>query len=111
MLKSTIDYSLIGRRIQEQRTKQKITQEQMSNDLNLSIYYISRIENGKSCPTLDTLALIANYLNLDLAFLISGSSTLEKNYYFKQLDDIVAKASDKQLNLIIKIAKNIIEDY
>lgn len=110
MLNSTIDYAMIGKRIKNKRTESKITQEKMSNDLNLSTFYISKIENSKSCPTLDTLSIIANYLELDLAFLITGTSTLEKNYYLKQLDEICSKATNKQLNLIIKIAKTILEE-
>ena len=110
MLNSTIDYAMIGKRIKNKRTESKITQEKMSNDLNLSTFYISKIENGKSCPTLDTLSIIANYLELDLAFLITGTSTLEKNYYLTQLDEICSKATNKQLNLIIKIAKTILEE-
>ena len=110
MLNSTIDYAMIGKRIKNKRIEMKITQEQMSNDLNLSTFYISKIENGKSCPTLDTLSVIANYLSIDLAFLITGTSTLEKSYYLKQLDEICSKANNKQLNLIIKIANAILEE-
>ena len=110
MLNSTIDYAMIGKRIKNKRMELKITQEKMANDLNLSTFYISKIENGKSCPTLDTLSVIANYLVLDLAFLITGTSTLEKNYYLKQLDDICSKATNRQLNLIVKIAKTILEE-
>lgn len=110
MINSTVDYAMIGKRIKNKRTELKITQEQMAGELDLSTFYISKIENGKSCPTLDTLSIIANYLSLDLAFLITGTSTLEKNYYLKQLDELCSKASNKQLNLIIKLSKVIIEE-
>lgn len=110
MINSTVDYALIGKRVKNKRTELKITQEQMASDLNLSTFYISKIENGKSCPTLDTLSVIANYLEIDLAYLITGTSTLEKSYYLNQLDDICSKASNKQLNLIIKLSKVILEE-
>lgn len=110
MMDSTIDYALIGKRIKNKRTELKITQEQMANDLNLSTFYISKIENGKSCATLDTLSVISNYLNLDIGYLISGTSKLEKNYHLDQLDEIYSKATKKQLNLIIKLAKAVLED-
>lgn len=42
MLNSTIDYAMIGKRIKNKRTESKITQEKMSNDLNLSTFYISK---------------------------------------------------------------------
>ena len=107
---SIIDYKLIGERIKTCRNKQKITQEQLASDLSFSTFYISKIENGKASPTLDTLALIAEYFQMDLAFLISGSSKLDRTYHLDKLDSIVAKASNKQLNLIIKLAKVILEE-
>lgn len=109
MLNSTIDYKLIGERIQRKRIEMKITQEQLAGDLNLSTYYISKIENGKATATLDTLSVIASYLNIELGFLITGSSTLEPSYYVDQMNDICSRASSKQLELIIKLAKAVIE--
>lgn len=110
MIHSSVDYALIGKRIKSKRVELHITQEQMASDLNLSTYYISKIENAKSSPTLETLCILANYLELDLAFLITGTSKLEKNYYLKQLDEICSKATNKQLDLIAKIAKTIIDE-
>lgn len=110
MVNSTIDYKLIGERIKKRRTELKITQEQLASDLNLSTFYISKIENGKATATLDTLSVIAYHLEMDLAFMITGTSTLEKNYYISQLDTICSKANNKQLNLIIKLAKAVLDD-
>lgn len=97
MLNSTIDYAMIGKRIKNKRTESKITQEKMANDLNLSTFYISKIENGKSCPTLDTLSIIANYLELDLAFLITGTSTLEKTIISSNLMKYVQRLQTNSL--------------
>lgn len=110
MINSTVDYKLIGNRIQKKRKELNLTQEQLANELNLTTFYISKIENGKATATLDTLAVIAYQLQLDLAYLITGTSTLEKNYYVKEISDICSKATNKQLNLIIKLSKVILED-
>lgn len=107
---STIDYKIIGSRIKKRRNELKLTQEQLANNLNISVYYLSKIENAKATPTLEILSLIAHELQIDLAFLITGTSTLEKNYYIKQLDEICSKATNKQLNLIIKLSKVILDD-
>lgn len=110
MHNSTIDYAIIGKRIKDKRKQLHITQEKMAADVHLSSFYLSRIERGSASSTLDTLSILANYLDLDIGFLISGTSTLEKNYYLKQLDEICAKATNKQLDLITKIAKTIIDE-
>lgn len=107
---SIIDYTLIGKRIKQARNIRTITQEQIAGDLSLSTFYISKIENGKCTPTLETLALIADYLSLDLAYLITGVSKLEKQYYDNQLNEIASKATGKQLELIIRVAKAILNE-
>lgn len=109
-MNSIIDYNLIGKRIKKQRKYKKITQERMAADLSLSAFYISKIENGKSAPTLETLALIANYLNLDLSYLITGTSKLEDTYYINELNQIISKASKSQLDLIIRISKAVLDE-
>lgn len=109
MLNSTIDYKLIGERIKKKRIELNITQEQLAGELNLSIYYISKIENGKATATLDTLSIIASHLNIELGYLITGTSTLEPSYYISQINEICSKASRKQLELIIKLAKAVID--
>lgn len=107
---SIIDYNLIGKRIKQIRNNKKITQEQIAGDLSLSTFYISKIENGKCTPTLETLALIANYLEMDLSYLITGTSKLEDSYYINQLSQIVSRASKKQLDLIIRLAKAVLDE-
>lgn len=110
MTNSTIDYGLIGERIRNKRKELCLTQEQLAQELNLTSVYLSKIENGKVSATLETLAFIAYRLEIDLSFLISGTSTIEKKYYIIELNEICSRASKEQLHLISKIAKTIIED-
>ena len=110
MINSTINYAKIGKRIKNKRMELKITQEQMASDLNLSTYYISKIENGKATATLDTLAYISQYLKLDLSYVISGTSTIVDTYYIDELNQICSKANKKQLSLIIRLAKAVLDE-
>lgn len=110
MVNSTVDYGLIGNRIKKRRRELNLTQEQLANELNMTTFYISKIENGKACATLETLSLIAYHLQMDLAYLITGTSTLEKKHYIDELNDICSKASKKQLDLIIKLSKVVLDD-
>lgn len=110
MVDSMIDYIMIGKRVKKARAKKGITQERLANDLSLSTFYINKIENGRCTPTLETLAMLANHLNLDLAYLITGVSKLEREYYDNQLIEITSKATSKQLELIIRVAKAILNE-
>ena len=110
MLNLTIDYKLIGKRIKAKRKELNITQEQLAEKINMTTFYVSKIENGKVSPPLETYAHIAYCLDLDLAYLITGTSTLEKQYYVDELNKICSYATKEQLNLIIKLAKAVLND-
>lgn len=53
-----IDYEKIGQRIRGWRIRKKMTQEQMATLIEREPAYISRIENGRQKPSLDTLLRI-----------------------------------------------------
>lgn len=108
MSNSTVDYAMIGKRIKDKRKQLHITQEQMASDVNLSSFYLSRIERGAT-TTLDTLSILANYLDLSIGYLVDGTSTLERNYHFDKLEGLLAKADQKQLELITKLVKAVVE--
>lgn len=58
--KSNIDKSF-GKILRDFRLKKKMTQEQLSENLGISLKYISRIENGNNGVKTQTLI---NYMNL-----------------------------------------------
>ena len=109
-MNSIIDYKIIGSRIKNKRLELKLTQEQVSREANITTFYLSKIENGKSTTTLETLAILAKVLNVDLGYLVSGTSKIEQQYVDQRLVEISNKASESQLQLIIKISKAILDE-
>ena len=57
-----LNYKEIGKRIQTKRKEIKITQEKLSEIIDVSPSYISEIERGSSICSLATLTNIANTL-------------------------------------------------
>lgn len=53
-----------GQRIQTLRRSEKMTQEQLANDVGITIESISNIERGIHGPTFDNLEKIANALKM-----------------------------------------------
>ena len=53
---------IIGKRIQELRKKKGITQEQLSEVIDISPHYLSALERGVYNIKLETLVKILNYL-------------------------------------------------
>ncbi len=61
----------LGRRIQARRSQRGVTLDVMAVRTGFSKGYLSRIENGKKTPPLDTLASIARALGTDVNALLS----------------------------------------
>lgn len=87
----------VGRKIKEARKGMHITQERMSEETGLTEKTIRDIENGKKCPSYDTIVIISSYLRLspdsffperltarcrcedqELAAIVSGIEQMEK---------------------------------
>ncbi len=60
--------------LKEERIKLGITQYKLAKDIGMSKSSILYIENFTQHPTLYTVILIANYLNIDMKYLMSKIS-------------------------------------
>ena len=106
----SIDYTLIGKRIKQRRQEMKMTQEQMSERLQVSVGYVSQIERGISKPNLEMLSNISGILNCDVSNFISNATLEKDNFLNKELSEMVSGMSFHQKQMIIEIAE-IIKKY
>lgn len=75
----------IGNRIKELRVKNKVTQEELANALQVSTQAVSKWENGGS-PDLELVPSIATYFNVTTDYLFDM-----KNSDIVNIDKKVAK--------------------
>lgn len=106
-MNNIIDYDKIGQRIRTARKKQGFKQEKICNALNISLYHYSKIENGKVSASLEILAEIANYLNIEMDYLLTGSSKVDKQYLNEEISNILNKCDENQKKMILEFAKYI----
>lgn len=66
-----IDYSLIGKRIQNRRKEMGMSQLVFSEKIDRSTTFVSYIENGTRSMTLDTLIQVANILDVGADYLLA----------------------------------------
>ena len=66
----SINYEVMGDRIRLVRTSRNLSQEKLAEAANLTSESINRIENGSMKAKLDTIAVIANILNIPIDYLI-----------------------------------------
>lgn len=99
-----IDYKIIGERIKEARRKKGWSQEKLSEEIDVAVPYISRIERG--CQVnLKRLAQISKVLDVPIEKLIGGAATEAENYLDKELYEVLVKCTPAKQKLIYNIAK------
>lgn len=65
----------VGRRVAEVRLLKGLTQEELAEQIRISLRYLQKVERGQSNMTLMTLARWALWLKVDPSDLIRPSST------------------------------------
>ena len=100
--KSDID-KIFGKILRKFRKKSGLTQEQLAEQLGISLKYISRIENGTGGVKVETLV---NYMNI---LGISPNVIFEKLIVNKDLENQIelsckaSKLSEEKLNFVISV--------
>ena len=60
----------IGNKIRDLRTQKGISQEDLANEADIPLSQIGRIERGENNPTISTLYVIAEALDVELKHLV-----------------------------------------
>lgn len=97
-----MDQIKIGKFIQEQRKKNKITQSELAEKLNITDRAISKWENGVCLPDVGTMPELCSILNISIADLFSGEIVNMKENEKKLEESLLEMAKlkeekDKQL--------------
>lgn len=100
-----IDYGLIGERVRKARKNKKWSQEKLSEEIDVSTAFMSRIEQGRGKVNLKRLALLSEALEIPIEELITGTVVDSKNYLDRDLYDILIQCTPTKQRLIYNIAK------
>ena len=103
-----MDYSLMGKRIREERRKLDLTQEQLAEDVNVSHPHIGQVERGESGISLEALIAISNRLGVTVDYLLSDYIKNEDEYLRQLWLRLVKNRSEKEQEMIINVVKAII---
>lgn len=100
---------LLGSRIKEIRKLRKLSQEELSEKINIDPKHLSRIEVGRGFPSLDTLERLADVLNVDIKDLFEFSHKAPSQRELKEtLNSLFKEADEERLRLLVKIAKAVV---
>ena len=105
-----LDYTIIGQRIRQARLAKNYTQDELSEILDVSIAFLSRVERGHSHLNLNRLTQVCELLDVSEGYILSGSSENSESYLEEDFKKLLEKCSPEKQKLIYNIAKTIAED-
>lgn len=104
-----IDYKVIGERLKKARKEKHLTQEDLSEKIDVSIAFLSRIERGSSHINLKRLSQICNILGVTEGEILNGVSSKSTKYLDAEFANLLKNCSAEKQRLIYDIAKVISE--
>lgn len=108
-----VNFKLIGKRIQEVRKQQAMTQAELAALTDMSDSYISYIETAKKQASLESLVRISNALGITVDELLSGNQLHNPTDYQTDIDLLMEDCSLLERRFIyelISVAKCIIRN-
>ena len=99
-----LNYVEIGKRIKLKRNEMHLTQEKLSEIIDVSPSYISEIERGTSICSLATITNISTVLQTSLDYLVFG---ITENNSDKTFTEVLKSVPEKNHKLFINLCENI----
>lgn len=99
-----MDYFKIGQQIRKYRKAHRLSQEQLAEQIGISVTHMSHIETGNTKLSLPVLVELAKILEVHTDDLLS-EAPLERNIAFNELSDLLESCSTQQIRIITDIVK------
>lgn len=87
----------VGEKIKQKRKEKGYTLKRLSEIIDISVSFLSDIENGKSKPSLDRLTDIARGLDANVSYFLGEEAKEEKLIYEEKYLDIFTDDEIKKL--------------
>lgn len=96
----------LGKQVTERRKRLKLSQAALSKQTGLSIARISEIERFVANPTLETLLILADALNVSVVDLLDYEGSLTSTDAVKEkITDSLGKFDEKQLQAVLALVR------
>ena len=99
----SIQYESIGKRIKKLRMEKNLSQEKLAEMITVYPHHISQIENGRRIPSVETLILIANALDVTVDDILADTLTRLDSSADMETLKVVTDCNEKEQKMLIKI--------
>ena len=101
-----------GNKVQMLRKNHNISQETLASILKINRNHLSRIETGKSEPTLSIIRDIANYFKVDVASLMDmDNKKMNTKEKINAIDEGCHHLVDNDLDTVLRLISVMREEY
>lgn len=99
-----VNYSALGKRIAHFRNASGMSQEVLSEKINVNFRHISNIETGARKPSLDAVIDIANALNVSADDILADSLKHSKSAYHSELLHLLLDCNGLEEEILTRTA-------
>ena len=100
----------LGKRIREARKLSKMTQDQLSEKINISTVYLGEIERGNKMPSIPVFIAIAEALNVSCDYLLRDSADTGVVFVNNEITEKLNGLSPKQRKTILEFVNTYIKN-
>lgn len=102
-----LNYKMIGKNIKTRRKELHVTQQQMADDLYISLSLVSKLERGVKAVSMETFHSIAEYLHSSIALLMADPNDpiVQHNQLIREIDSMLEDLDNNHLRVIHQLMK------
>lgn len=94
-------YSTIGKNIHNKRKERHMTQEFLAAKIETSAQYVSRIERGQVCSSLEFLYKLADALDCSIYELLPSAETSNRKFFSQEVEYQINHCSKWKQQMIL----------
>ncbi|WP_326512259.1 helix-turn-helix transcriptional regulator [Clostridium intestinale] len=100
-----MDYKALGKRIREERLKLNLTQEQLSESIDISNSYMGQIERGERSLTIDKLIRLSKRLGVTIDYLLQEYVNVNNDTFLNQVTQLMDGRNLKEKQMALDVLK------
>ena len=102
---------IVGMRIKDFRLMKKMSQEALAFDSDIHPAYLSQVERGEKCPTVETICKICKGLKIPMSELMDFSVEPQATSYeaIERIKTALANVSDESAVKIAQIVEKMVD--
>lgn len=102
-----VSMSILGKHLKAVRKARGLTQEYVSEKIDMSVAHFSKIECGRKNITVTKLSQLCDVLDVPIEQIISGASIPENAAHNRQFGEIASKCSPEAIEIMLDVCEQI----